>query len=93
MAAAWENIKVDGSDMRAYVSAPTEFAKVPGIVVVQGQSGVDDFVEFSNMVAGRGSVAVAPDMFHLTAKMMGRRGTAACVMPRLFRTSTLRLPI
>jgi carboxymethylenebutenolidase len=64
MAAAWENIKVDGSDMRAYVSAPAEFAKVPGIVVVQGQSGVDDFVEFSNMVAGRGYVAVAPDMFH-----------------------------
>ena len=64
MAAAWENIKVDGSNMRAYVSAPDGSAKVPGIVVVQGQSGVDDFVEFSNMVAGRGYVAVAPDMFH-----------------------------
>ena len=64
MASSWENIKVDGSNMRAYVSAPDGSSKFPGIVVVQGQTGVDDFLEFSRMVAGEGFVAAAPDLYH-----------------------------
>ena len=50
--------------MRAYVSAPDGSNRVPGIVVVQGQTGVDDVVEFSRMVAGEGFVAAAPDLYH-----------------------------
>ena len=64
MASSWENIKVGGSNMRAYVSAPDDSRRVPGIVVVQGQTGVEDFCEFSRMVAGEGFVAVAPDLYH-----------------------------
>ncbi len=43
MSSSWENVKVDGSNMRAYVSAPEGTNKVPAIVIVQGQTGVDDF--------------------------------------------------
>lgn len=50
--------------MRTYVSAPDGLGRVPGIVVVQGQTGVDDFVEFSQLVAREGLVAAAPDLYH-----------------------------
>ena len=64
MASSWENIKVSGSNMRAYVSAPEGSSKVPGIVVVQGQTGVVDFREFTRMVASEGFVGAAPDLYH-----------------------------
>ena len=64
MSSSWENVKVDNSTMRAYVSAPENAERVPAIVVVQGQTGVDDFVEFSDMVARQGFVAAAPDLYH-----------------------------
>ena len=64
MGSSWENVKVDGSSMRVYVSAPDGASKVPGIVVVQGQTGVDDFLEFSRMIAAQGFVAAAPDLYH-----------------------------
>ncbi|MBM4298427.1 MAG: dienelactone hydrolase family protein [Deltaproteobacteria bacterium] len=64
MASSWEKITVDNSDMRAYVAVPETSQKVPGIVVVQGQTGVGDFVEFSRMVAAEGFVAAAPDLYH-----------------------------
>src|SRR6266508_3614945 len=64
MASSWEKINVDGSNMRAYVSAPDHAQRVPAIVVVQGQTGVDDFVEFSDMVARQGFIAAAPDLYH-----------------------------
>jgi carboxymethylenebutenolidase len=64
MGSSWENVKVDGSSMRVYVSAPDGTSKSPGVVVVQGQTGVDDFLEFSRMVAGEGFVAAAPDLYH-----------------------------
>src|SRR6266542_3648898 len=64
MGSSWEKINVDGSNMRAYVSAPDNAQRVPAIVVVQGQTGVDDFVEFSDMVARQGFIAAAPDLYH-----------------------------
>ena len=64
MISNWENIKAGGSDMRLYMSAPDTAERVAAVIVVQGQSGVDDFVEFSNMVARRGYLAVAPDLYH-----------------------------
>jgi carboxymethylenebutenolidase len=65
MGSSWENVKVVGSNMRTYVSAPDDSKKAPGIVVVQGQTGVNDFLEFSQMVAREGFVAAAPDLYHL----------------------------
>jgi carboxymethylenebutenolidase len=64
MAASWENLKVAGSNMRTYVSAPGDAKKIPGIVVVQGQTGVEDFLEFTRMVAGEEFVGAAPDLYH-----------------------------
>ena len=63
MATSWENINVDGSKMRTYVSVP-ESKSAPAIIVVQGQTGVDDFVEFSDLAARQGFVAAAPDLYH-----------------------------
>ncbi len=78
MGSSWENVKVDGSSMRVYVSAPDAASKVPGIVVVQGQTGVDDFLEFSRMVAAQGFVAAAPDLYHRDpAGLQRRRADAA----------------
>ena len=64
MGSSWENVSVDDSKMRTYVSVPEESSKVPGIVVVQGQTGVNDFLKFSDMVATNGFVAAAPDLYH-----------------------------
>jgi dienelactone hydrolase len=64
MASSWEKITVDNSVMRAYLCTPDRGGKVPGIVVVQGQTGVGDFVEFARMVAAEGFVAAAPDLYH-----------------------------
>lgn len=64
MAANWENIKCENSTMRAYVATPELSARVPAIVVVQGQTGVQDFMEFSRLAASEGFVAAAPDLYH-----------------------------
>ena len=64
MSSSWENVRVDGSNMRAYVSAPEGTNKAPAIVIVQGQTGVDDFVQFPAMVASEGFVGAAPDLYH-----------------------------
>jgi len=64
MAASWENINVAGSNMRSYVAARDESKKAPAIVVVQGQTGVDDFLKFTDMVASEGFVGAAPDLYH-----------------------------
>ena len=64
MASSWETVKVGASSMRLYVSRPEERRSVPAVIVVQGQTGVDDFVKFSDMVAARGFVAAAPDLYH-----------------------------
>ncbi len=34
------------------------------MIVIQGQTGVDDFLQFSDMVAREGFVAAAPDLYH-----------------------------
>jgi carboxymethylenebutenolidase len=67
MASTWENIKVENSSMRLYLSAPDNTQRSPAIVVVQGQTGVDDFVKFSDIVALQGFIAAAPDLYHRDA--------------------------
>jgi carboxymethylenebutenolidase len=64
MASSWENVQVDDSIMRLYVSLPQKDKPAPGVIVIQGQSGVEDFIEVTRMIAREGFVAVAPDLFH-----------------------------
>ncbi len=67
MGSSWDNVKVAGSNMRTYVSAPDGTGRVPAIVVVQGQTGVDDVIEFTRMAASEGFVGAAPDLYHRDA--------------------------
>jgi carboxymethylenebutenolidase len=64
MASSWETVKVGDSSMRLYLSRPEDGRQAPAVIVVQGQTGVDDFVKFADMVAMRGFVAAAPDLYH-----------------------------
>ena len=65
MPSFWESIKVDGADMRLYVSVPSGTGLFPAVVVIQHQGGVDDFVEeMTQRVASAGYAAVAPDLYH-----------------------------
>jgi len=57
MASFGESIKVDGADMKLYVSVPNGAAPFPAIVVIQHQGGVDDFIEeMRQRVASAGDV-------------------------------------
>ena len=65
MPSAWENVKVDDSEMPLYVSSPESGGPVPGIVVVHGQSGLEDFIkDTTRMLALQGYVAAAPNLYH-----------------------------
>jgi carboxymethylenebutenolidase len=64
MSSSWENTKVGDSPMRVYVSRPDKPQPAPAVVVVQGQTGVQDFVKFSDLAAQNGLVAAAPDLYH-----------------------------
>ena len=64
MTSSWEKVKVDDSTMRFYVSLPETEKPAPAVLVIQGQSGVEDFLEQTRMIAREGYVAAAPDLFH-----------------------------
>jgi len=65
MPSSWESVKVDDSNMPLYVSVPASGGPVPGIVVIHGQSGLEDFIkDTTHMLALQGYAAVAPDLFH-----------------------------
>jgi carboxymethylenebutenolidase len=65
MASSWENVKVDGGNMPLYVSTPASGENLPGIVVVHGQSGLEDFIkDTTHMLALQGYAAVAPNLYH-----------------------------
>src|SRR6266704_2628667 len=65
MASTSESAKVDGSDMPLYLSVPASGGPVPGLVVVHGQSGLENFIQdTTHMLALQGYAAVAPDLYH-----------------------------
>ena len=64
MPSSWENVKVGESNMRLYMSMPENQLPTGAVIVVQGQTGVDDFLKFSDMAAREGFVAAAPDLYH-----------------------------
>lgn len=45
MNSSWQNVMVDDSNTRVYVSAPDTTKHVSGVIVVHGQNGADDFLE------------------------------------------------
>ena len=65
MVSSWESIKVDDGVMKLYVSRSDGSGPFPGIVVIQGQNGVNLFIEeITQKLAAAGYVAVAPDLYH-----------------------------
>lgn len=65
MPSSWEGVKVDESQMPLYVSLPESGGPVPGIVVVHGQSGLENFIkDTTHMLALQGYAAVAPNLYH-----------------------------
>ena len=65
MASSWDSVKVEGNSMPLYVSQPESGGPVPGIVVVHGQSGLENFIkDTTHMLALQGYVAVAPNLYH-----------------------------
>jgi carboxymethylenebutenolidase len=64
MSSSWEGVKVGDSEMRVYVSLPVAVQPAPAVLVIQGQSGVEDFLEVTRMISRQGYIAAAPDLFH-----------------------------
>ncbi len=65
MVSSWESTKVDGSDMRLYMSVPDGRGPVPAVVVIQHQWGVDEFIEeMTERIASAGYIGIAPDLYH-----------------------------
>ena len=65
MASSWQSARVDGSDMPLYLSVPESRARLPGIVVVHGQSGLENFIkDTTQMLALQGYAAIAPNLYH-----------------------------
>jgi carboxymethylenebutenolidase len=65
MSSSWEKVPVDGNDMPLYVSVPQNGGPVPGVVVVHGQSGLENFIkDTTQMLALQGYAAVAPNLYH-----------------------------
>src|SRR6476646_5849468 len=64
MPSSWEKVKVADSNMRLYVSAPENQWPAGAVVVVQGQTGVNDMIQFSDLAAQNDFIAAAPDLYH-----------------------------
>ena len=65
MPSSWQSANVDGSNMPLYLSVPESGGPVPGIVVVHGQSGLENFIkDTTQMLALQGYTAVAPNLYH-----------------------------
>jgi len=58
----------DGTSMNAYVAAPADGAKAPGLLVFQEAFGVNAHIrDVTERFAKQGYVAIAPELFHRTA--------------------------
>ncbi len=61
----WEQVESDGSIMRMHVSAPEGTGVFPGLVVIQHQGGIDEFMQsITQRLAQAGYAAAAPDLYH-----------------------------
>lgn len=61
----WQETDSDGNAMRMHVSAPAGAGPFPGIVIMQHQGGVDEFIQqITQRLAQAGYIAAAPDLYH-----------------------------
>ena len=59
----------DGSEMDAYVSRPDTSGSLPGIIVLQEAFGVNRHIRnVTDRFAEHGYIAIAPELFHRTAR-------------------------
>ena len=78
MAASWETIKSDGSDMRMYLSVPEGSGPFPAVLVSQHGPGVNEFIQDTvNKLAKEGYVACAPELYHRVTEEMLADGSSA----------------
>ena len=62
---SWQQTPSDNSSMRMHLSVAEGPGPYPGIVVIQHQWGVDDFIQsITARLAQGGYVAAAPDLYH-----------------------------
>ena len=62
---SWQEIESDNSTMRLHVSVPAGSGPFQGLVVIQHQGGVDEFMQnMTQRIAEAGYVAAAPDLYH-----------------------------
>lgn len=86
MVGTWEKVRVDNNDLPLYVTMPASNRQVPGIVVVHGRSGLEDFIkDATHMLALQGYAAVAPFLYH--------RDGPDCKDDNVTRKSRLRDPL
>jgi carboxymethylenebutenolidase len=65
MASFREPVRVDGEEMKIYLSVPDGTGPFPAVVVIQHQGGVDGFIEeMTERMASAGYVGAAPDLYH-----------------------------
>lgn len=61
----WDETESDGSLMRVFLSVPAGDGPFPGVVVMQHQGGVDEFIQqMTRRLAQAGFLAAAPDLYH-----------------------------
>jgi len=75
----------DGTSMNAYVAAPADGAKVPGLLVFQEAFGVNAHIrDVADRFAKEGYVAIAPELFHRTGPgFEGDYGNFPACMPHM----------
>src|SRR4029434_3456677 len=60
-----EEIKVDGSPMKLYISQPDGSGLFSAVVLIQHQNGVDQFMEgMTDRIAAAGYFGITPDLYH-----------------------------
>lgn len=61
----WDETESNGSLMRVFLSVPAGDGPFPGVVVMQHQGGVDEFIQqMTQRLAQAGFLAAAPDLYH-----------------------------
>ncbi len=61
----WQQTESDGNPMPLHVSAPAGAGIFPAMVVIQHQSGVDEFIQgVTRRLAEAGYLTAAPDLYH-----------------------------
>ncbi len=61
----WQQTESDNNPMPLYVSVPDGTGPFPALVVIQHQTGVDEFMQgMAQRLAGAGYVAAVPSLYH-----------------------------